>query len=137
MAINFVISVDPNVTAILKAVASGLTNNGTQIAQVQADLAETKETLKKMNDDIKAAADAQAAAFVELNAALDNIVTDEAALAQQIADLNAKLEAGQTLSAEDKAALAGIASAATGMAARTKSIADAVPDAPVEVPPAA
>ena len=127
MAINFVISVDPNVTAILKAVASGLTNNGTQLAQVQADLAELKEAVIKMNADIKAAGEATTAAFTAIQAAVDNIVTD-------LAGLNAKIEAGQTLTQEDKDVLSAIVGNANALATRVRSVADSTPD---EVPPAA
>lgn len=71
-------------------------------------------------------------AFADMSAALANIAADEAnlakqidALVKQVADLVA---AGGTVSAADLEALSVVRNAAVDMAARTKGIADAVPD---------
>jgi hypothetical protein len=70
------------------------------------------------------------AALAEANTSLDNIVTDEAALAKSIADLQAQIAAGgSVLTPEDQAALDSVASTAAALATRTKGVADAVPDA--------
>lgn len=79
-------------------------------------------------------------AFADMSAALDNIAADEATLALQIDALTKQIgdliAAGGTLSAADFDALSVVRNAAVAMAARTKGIADAVPDpVPAPVPP--
>lgn len=80
---------------------------------------------------------AQVAAFVaqvnpiltQLGSDLDNIATDEAALAKKAADLQAIIDAGSsTLDPEATAALADLATTLQSRADRSKAIADAVPD---------
>jgi hypothetical protein len=71
------------------------------------------------------------ASFDAVTTSLDNIVTDEANLAKQISDLQAQIAAGgSTLTPVDQAALDTLAANATALAAKTKGIADAVPDLP-------
>lgn len=68
-------------------------------------------------------------AFAQVNTNLDNIQADEAGLAKQITDLQAQIAAGSSvLTAEDQAALDATVAAANAVAARTKTIADSVPD---------
>lgn len=75
-------------------------------------------------------------AFAQVNANLDNIQADETALAKQITDLQAQIAAGgSSLTPEDQASLDAAVASATALAARTKTIADAVPD--TVVPPTA
>lgn len=74
------------------------------------------------------------ASFTAISASLDNISADEAALAKMITDLQAQILASGTLSPEDTAALAAVTDAANSLAAKTKGIADAVPDAPAPPP---
>lgn len=69
--------------------------------------------------------------FDAVNVSLDNIVADEANLAKQISDLKDQIAAGgSNLTPEDQAALDLVDSNATAAAAKTKAIADAVPDLP-------
>jgi uncharacterized phage infection (PIP) family protein YhgE len=83
--------------------------------------------------DFKTAVDE---AFGQVNAGLDNIQADETTLAQQIADLKTQIGSGSsTLTPEDQAALDAIVTNANAMAARTKSIADSVPDSIPAPPP--
>ncbi len=96
-----------------------------------------KRKLKKVRRDIQQImsqisdfSTAVTAAFAEIGTSLDNIVADEANLAKQIQDLKDQLIAGGTLSATDLAALKAVSDNATAMAAKSKSIADAVPDLP-------
>lgn len=78
------------------------------------------------------------AAFADMSAALVNIAADEANLAKQIDALVKQvgdlIAAGGTLSAADFDALTAVRNTAVDMAAKTKGIADAVPD---PVPPPA
>ena len=75
------------------------------------------------------------ATLVTVNASLDNIVADEANLAKQIADLQSQIAAsGSVLTAVDQAALGLAATNSATLAARTKAIADAVPDLPAPPP---
>ena len=77
------------------------------------------------------------ATLVTVNASLDNIVADEANLAKQIQDLKDQIASGaSTLTPADQAALDLAATNSATLAARTKAIADAVPDLPAP-PPAA
>lgn len=74
-------------------------------------------------------------AFAEVNANLDNIQADEAGLAKQIADLQAEVASGSsTLTPEAQKMLDDTLAAANAMVARTKAVADAVPDT-VTAPP--
>lgn len=69
------------------------------------------------------------AALAQANAGLDNIVTDEAGLAKSIQDLKDQIAAGgSNLTPADQAALDSVAATATALAARTKGVADSVPD---------
>ena len=70
------------------------------------------------------------AAFASITDSLNNIAADEATLSQQIQDLKAQLEAGGNLSTEDQAALDAVAQSASDLAAKTKQIADTIPEAP-------
>ena len=75
------------------------------------------------------------AAFTTINDSLDNIVADESNLAKQITDLKAQIAAGgSTLTPADKTALDTLATAGETLAAKTKSMADAVPDLPAPPP---
>lgn len=75
--------------------------------------------------------------FDTVTGSLDNIVADEANLAKQIQDLKDQIAAGgSTLTPTDQAALDLVVTNATALAAKTKSVADNVPDLPT-VPPTA
>lgn len=76
------------------------------------------------------------AAFSSVNDSLTNIAADEANLAKMISDLKDQLAAGAPISPADMQHLADISTAADAMAAKTKEIADSVPDLPAP-PPAA
>ncbi len=69
------------------------------------------------------------AAFAQVNASLDNIVADETNLNKMIQDLKDQLSKSG-LSQADQDALSAVSSAAAAMVARSKSIADGVPDLP-------
>ena len=74
-------------------------------------------------------------AFTEINASLDNVVADEANLAKQIADLKTQIGAGgSVLVPADQTALDTLAAAGDALAAKTKTIADGVPDLPAPPP---
>ncbi len=90
--------------------------------------------LAALDDKLKAFADSANAALAQANSSLDNIVADEANLSKQIEDLKALLGSAD-LTPEQQALLDSVSTAASSMAARTKAMADAVPDT-VAPPPA-
>lgn len=69
-----------------------------------------------------------------IGAALDNISADEATLLQKITDL--QNSAGE-LTPANQQTLTDIVTSLTGMAAHSKTVADAVPDTPPPAPPSA
>jgi len=74
-------------------------------------------------------------AFQTISDSLDNIVADESNLAKQITDLKAQIAAGgSTLTPADQTALDTLATAGEALAAKTKTIADGVPDLPAPPP---
>ena len=75
------------------------------------------------------------AAFTTINDSLDNIVADESNLSKQIADLKAQIASGgSVLVPADQTALDTLATAGEALAAKTKAMADAVPDLPAPPP---
>lgn len=90
-----------------------------------------------MNAQIQAFQTAVMAAFADLSASLDNIVSDEAAQASTILALQQSIanNSGSTLAPEDQSVLDTLVSNAQTLAAKTKAVADAIPDAvPVPAP---
>ncbi len=74
-------------------------------------------------------------AFTTINTSLDNIVADEVNLAKQISDLKSQIASGgSVLTPEDQTALDTLATAGDALAAKTKTIADGVPDLPAPPP---
>lgn len=68
-------------------------------------------------------------AFATVNKGLDNIIADEASQAKQIQDLKALIAAGtSTLDPASQAALDALSADADALVARTKAIAEAIPD---------
>lgn len=92
-----------------------------------------KKEIRKVMSEITDSSAATLAALAQIGTSLDNVAADEANLAKQIQDLKDQIGGG--LSPDDKKALQSVLDAATAMAARTKSIADAVPDLPAPPPP--
>ena len=100
-------------------------------------LKKIEKRLEKIMSVVTVFRDNVNAAFVAINASLDNISTDEANLAKQIVDLKAQIAAGgSNLTVEDQAALDTISASATAMSSKTATIADNVPDLPL-LPPGA
>ncbi len=101
-------------------------------------LSSIEKKVAKMSEQIDGLVTDFTKAFADMGAALDNIAADEANLAKQITALQTQIEAmiaaGGTLGEADFEALNQVRIAAVNMAARTKAIADAVPD---PVPPPA
>jgi hypothetical protein len=89
---------------------------------------EIKKGFQEMSTRIDAFKTAVDAAFVDVNTKLDNVVSDEANLADQINKLQAQLVASGDLSPEDQATLAGVVTEANALVARTTAVADNVPD---------
>jgi hypothetical protein len=105
------------------------------VQRIFDELKKIRKGVKKTMSAISEFATKANAAFTTVNAALDNIVADEAALAKQISDLQAQIAAGNSvLTPEDQAALDGVVTAGTALAAKVQSIADAIPDLPAPPP---
>lgn len=100
--------------------------------KVLAFLKAIDERDKRMSEQVDSLVTDFNKAFADLSASLDNIAADEQRLADQITALTKQiadiLAAGGTLSAADFDALSVVRNAAVAMAAKTKGIADAVPE---------
>lgn len=104
--------------------------------QILRQMKKIRKGINKVMSKISDFATTANAALKQANDSLDNIVSDEANLSKQIADLVAQIAAsGSVLTPEDQTALDNVASTATALAARTKVAADAVPDLPPMPPP--
>lgn len=97
--------------------------------RVEAKVDTIKEGVDRMIQQVADFKTKVDAAFASVNTALDNIVTDETGLAKQIQDLKDIIAAGPiTLDPASQAALDAVSASADALLARTKSIADSVPD---------
>ena len=94
------------------------------------------ELMARVDDKITAFAAQVNDALAQVNTNLENVVADEQALAKQIADLQAQIanDPGSDLSPESQALLDGIVTTSASAAAKTKQMADSVPDS-VTPPP--
>lgn len=102
------------------------------LREILSEMKKGNTLLMTIDESIKAFSDKANAALDQANQSLDNIVADEANLNKQIQDLKALL-GNETLSPEAQAALDKVATASEALAAKSKSLADAVPDS-VEPP---
>jgi predicted phage tail protein len=102
---------------------------------VVEEIRKLRKEVKKVMSKVTDFAAATKETLDQVITSLNNIVIDEANLAKQIQDLKDQIaNGGSSLTPEDQAALDAVTVSATTIAARTKEIADAVPDLPVPPP---
>lgn len=89
-------------------------------------LADVFERINKMNSELQAFIEAQTTANASIKASLTNIATDEAGQTAKIDELLAG-----AISDEQRAALTALKTDSEAISAAAKTLADAIPDAPV------